>query len=275
MQFVKMHGIGNDFVLLGGQPGDAAALARVICDRHFGVGADGLILVLPSDSCDFAMRIFNSDGSEPEMCGNGVRCAARYFIENIAKKQLDSVRVDTLAGVRTVKIVYENGAAAAFTVDMGAPEFVPDLIPVNAAGDRAFDLPVNVNGREVRVNCVSMGNPHAVIFVDEDLSDEEFNTLGPALSAHAIFPRHTNVEFVRVSSRGELYMRVWERGAGPTLACGTGACAALAAAHATGRADRTATVHLPGGDLLIEWTPGGPILMTGPAAAVFSGTWDS
>lgn len=275
MHFVKMHGLGNDFVLLGIQPPDAARLARAMCDRHFGVGADGLILVLPSEAHDFAMRIFNPDGSEPEMCGNGIRCAAKYYIENVAEKQLSELRVDTLAGVRTVRVAYENGEAAAFTVDMGAPEFAPGRIPVRAAGGRALDLPVSVNGRELRVNCVSMGNPHAVIFVDEELSDEDFSTLGPALSAHEIFPRQTNVEFARVAGPGDLRVRVWERGAGPTLACGTGACATLAAAHETGRANRAATVRLPGGNLLIEWLPGGSILMSGPATTVFSGRWTS
>ena len=275
MNFVKMHGIGNDFVVIAGgdaQTGDFTELARSICDRHFGVGADGLIAVLPADNADFTMRIFNSDGSEPEMCGNGVRCAVRFFLDK-NKSDLEEVRVDTLAGLRTVSVTRRNGVPCEFTVDMGAPVFQPANIPVDLPGERAMDQPLTVDGVELHVCCVSMGNPHAVVFMDHDISDDDFYRLGPALSAHKAFPRQTNAEFAHVLGKQEIRMRVWERGAGETLACGTGACATLAAAAATDRTGRSATLHLPGGDLNIQWTESDTILMTGPAETVFSGVW--
>jgi len=278
MKFVKMHSLGNDFVMLGQAEThgkDLAELARRMCDRHFGVGGDGLIAVLPADNADFTMRIFNPDGTEPEMCGNGVRCAVKYYLEYVAAggPAPDKVVVNTLAGLRPVQIVRQGDTVTSYTVDMGSPEFDAEKIPVIVSEPRAMDYALPVGNTSIRITCVSMGNPHCVVFVDEDLSDTEFRMLGPQLSAHQAFPRHTNVEFITVLGADELRMRVWERGAGETLACGTGACASLAAAHITGRTGRAATVHLPGGDLCIQWLENGPILMSGPAATVFAGVW--
>lgn len=277
MEFVKMHGLGNDFVMLGHEQArdrDLPDLARRMCDRHFGAGADGLIAVLPADNADFTMRIFNPDGSEPEMCGNGVRCAVKFYLEHGPGRgsNPDTVTVNTLAGLRPVTIV-RRGGETAYTVNMGAPVFEADKVPVTADADRALEYPLPIGNTLIKVTCVSMGNPHCVVFVDQDLTDTEFRMLGPQLSTHEAFPRQTNVEFVTVLGRSELRMRVWERGAGETLACGTGACATLAAAHITGRADREATVHLPGGDLNIQWLENGPILMTGPAQTAYTGVW--
>jgi diaminopimelate epimerase len=275
MKFVKMHGAGNDFVMLGEREAagvDLAELAVRMCDRHFGVGADGLITVTPSKSADFRMRIFNPDGSEPEMCGNGIRCAARYFLENGAGGKPEVLSVETMAGIRQVRINTQSGGMA-FTVDMGAPVLDPELIPVKITGERVVAHPVEVAGRTVKVTCVSMGNPHAVMFYDEEVSEDEVKTLGPAVEKHPMFPARTNVEFVHALSDTKLRMRVWERGAGVTLACGTGACATLVAANLNGLTGRKATVHLPGGDLLIEWTSGGTVEMTGPAENVFTGDW--
>lgn len=275
MRFVKMHGTGNDFVMLGEKEAagaDLGSLAVKMCHRRFGVGADGLIAILPSDSAHFRMRIFNPDGSEPEMCGNGVRCAVRYFIENVAEKQIDIVNVDTLTGVRSVK-VGEAGGVKGYTVEMGRPVFEPDRIPVKLDGERIVSRPIQLSDRPVAVTCVSMGNPHAVIFYDGEIPDGEVEKIGPEIENHELFPARTNVEFIKVIRDGELLMRVWERGAGVTLACGTGACASLAAAHINGLCGRKALVHLPGGDLFIEWTGAGTIEMTGPAENVFTGDW--
>ena len=275
MKFVKMQGAGNDFVMLGEREAAGADLERLavkMCDRHFGVGADGLITVTPCDTADFRMRIFNPDGSEPEMCGNGIRCAVRYFLENNAGKRPEALSVETMAGIRRIRVNAQGGGMT-FTVDMGAPALDPKLIPVNIEGERVVAHAVEIGGRAVKITCVSMGNPHAIMFFDEEVSEEEVVSFGPLVEKHALFPAKTNVEFARALSDTELQMRVWERGAGVTLACGTGACATLVAANLNGLTGRKATVHLPGGDLLIEWTSGGTVEMTGPAENVFTGEW--
>jgi len=272
-----MHGAGNDFVMLDAKNAegrDIPALAVKMCHRNFGVGGDGLIAVLPSDVADFRMRIFNSDGTEPEMCGNGIRCAVKFYIDNSlnGNKPGGEIKVETLAGILGIRVVDLNGADY-YAVDMGKPILEPALVPVKADGDKAVSVPVEVNGQPVKVTCVSMGNPHAVLFFDDDEGVSLVETLGPPLEKHEMFPAKTNVEFARVISGDEIKMRVWERGVGLTLACGTGACATLVAANLNGLCGRKATLHLPGGDLLIEWKESGEVIMTGPAETVFTGEW--
>jgi diaminopimelate epimerase len=276
MDFVKMHGLGNDFVLLDCLAGDSsrtdadwADLARQMCDRHFGVGADGILLVLPSETADVRMRIFNADGSEAEMCGNGVRCLARYARDR--GQTTDRLRVETLAGV--LELTFPGGASDV-RVDMGPPRLAPREIPVRASGDRALDITVPVDGRSLQVAAVSMGNPHAVTFMAADELDAlALHEVGPLVERHELFPERTNFHAVAVRTPHSATVRVWERGAGPTLACGTGACAVAVAGVLTGRLESPVDVTLPGGTLRIEWQQGGSVFMTGPTAYVFRGTW--
>ena len=272
MQFTKMHGIGNDFILLDGfnhDIPDPTALSARLCDRHFGVGADGLILALPSAQADARMRIFNSDGSEAEMCGNGVRCLGKFLYDTgVCRKT--SLRVETLAGILTLAMTPgDDGAIRDVTVDMGAPIFDPARIPV-ASDSNVVTL--EAAGHSLRFFCVSMGNPHAVTF-DLFPDDASFAALGPLLERHPIFPRRCNIEFCR-QEEGGAQVRVWERGDGPTLACGTGACAVLAAGVRQGLLPREAQIRLPGGALVIRWDEGGHLFMTGPAQTVFTGEVD-
>ncbi len=277
MLFTKMHGLGNDFVVFGaldGLPipeGQLSIFAQSVCDRRFGVGADGVIWLLPSSAADFQMRIFNPDGSEGEMCGNGIRCAAKWLYDRDYVKG-EVVRIETLAGVKKVWIQAKKDETFAVTVDMGEPHFEPSQIPTTLSdGKEALEVPLQVNGiGAFVVNAVSIGNPHCVIFADA-LDTLPLEAVGPKLEHHPAFPQRTNVELVQVLSRTELRVRVWERGVGLTLACGTGACASLAAAVRTGRADRKAVVHLPGGDLEVDWSDDGHIYMIGPAVEVFRG----
>jgi diaminopimelate epimerase len=275
MDFVKMHGLGNDFVLLdclgGTERTDAewARLADRMCDRHFGIGADGILLALPSETADVRMRIFNADGSEAEMCGNGVRCLARYARDR--GLATDQLRVETLAGMLDLTF---PGGAGDVRVDMGPPRLSPREIPMVADGDRALDVPLGVDGVTLRVNAVSMGNPHAVVFLDADALDAlPLHTVGPLVERHAAFPQRTNFEAVAVAAPHAATVRVWERGAGPTLACGTGACAVTVAGILTGRLESPVAVTLPGGTLHVEWEPGGSVFMTGPTEYAFRGTW--
>jgi diaminopimelate epimerase len=273
-----MHGLGNDFVIMNfleGEPArDWPEEARLICDRHFGVGADGLVLLLPSDAADIRMRIYNPDGSEAEMCGNAIRCVAKYMYE---KKLLSgvSLTVETGAGVLTPELVWEDGAAESdfrVRVDMGKPVLAPGSIPVAVDGDQVVARELKLDGQTLTFSAVSMGNPHCVVFVP-DLERVDFYRLGPLIEKHPLFPKKTNVEFVQVISPLELKVRVWERGAGETLACGTGACAVAVAGVLNRYSDRTAAVTLPGGRLDIEWAEDGRVFMTGPAEGVFEGTW--
>lgn len=273
MDFVKMHGLGNDFVIVEVSSWeDADALqpyARAVCNRNFGVGADGLIVIGPDREMDVFMRIFNSDGSEPEMCGNGIRCVARYVYEHDLVEKT-SISVRTLAGPIYPEVKVLNGQLVSVTVDMGEPILSRALIPMLGIGDNVKVKASTVNG-EFELTGVSMGNPHCVIFVT-DIDKIPVAVWGPELENHQLFPAKTNVEFVQVIRRDEMIMRVWERGAGITLACGTGACATLVAAVLNGYTDRATTIHLLGGDLFIEWKEqDNHVYMTGPAIEVFSG----
>ncbi len=273
MDFVKMHGLGNDFVIVEVNSWeDADALqpyAQAVCDRNFGVGADGLIVIGRDQEMDIFMRIFNSDGSEPEMCGNGIRCVARYVYEH-ALVERTGISVRTLAGPIYPEVKVLDGQVVSVTVDMGEPILNRALIPMLGVGDNAKVKASTVNG-EFELTGVSMGNPHCVIFVN-DIDKTPVAVWGPELETHQLFPAKTNVEFVQVISSDEMIMRVWERGAGITLACGTGACATLVAAVINGYSDRAAALHLLGGDLFIEWKElDNHVYMTGPATEVFSG----
>ncbi len=271
LPFAKLHGTANDFIYVdarAGFPGDPAAVARRLCDRRRGIGADGLILLLASSEADGRMVIYNADGSRPEMCGNGIRGLAKFVHERglIAKNPL---AVETDAGVKTLSLHLDGGRVARVTVDMGMPEWRGREIPVDADGE-VLDRPLVVDGRTWSVTCVSMGNPHCVVFVD-DVAGLPLETIGPRFERHPFFPRRVNTEFVQIEDRRRLTMRVWERGAGETMACGTGACAVAVAAARTGRSERQVTVTLPGGPLEIDWRPDDRVLMTGDAVAVFEG----
>jgi diaminopimelate epimerase len=277
MRFTKMHGLGNDYVYVNTfdqkAPTDPPRLAIAMGDRHFGIGADGLILIGPSERADARMRMFNADGSESEMCGNGVRCVAKYVHDHgIARK--NRVTIETGRGILTLDLEIEAGKARRIRVDMGAPILQGSDIPTRLPGDPPIDSPVTVEGRELAVTALSMGNPHAVVYVD-DVARFTVEAVGRALEHHPAFPRRVNAHFVEVVGPAEVRMRTWERGSGITLACGTGACAVCVAGVLTGRTGRKLLAHLPGGDLVLEW-PGDeqPVFMTGPATEVFSGEWN-
>ena len=273
MKFTKMHGLGNDYVYVNcfeEQVENPAETARLVSDRHTGIGSDGLILICPSEVADFQMVMYNADGSRAQMCGNGIRCVGRY-VHDRGLTDKTTLTVETLGGIKTLQLHLEDGKAVSVTVDMGEPVLEPARIPVLAAGDRVVNLPLEAAGQTWQVTCVSMGNPHAVVFVD-DPAALPLEQLGPQFENHPLFPERINTEFVRVDSPEELTMRVWERGAGETQACGTGACASAAAAVLTGNCKPAVTVHLPGGDLKIHWNrQNNHIFMTGPATFVFDG----
>jgi diaminopimelate epimerase len=277
LHFVKMHGCGNDFVVvddLSEQWDFDEAAVRMLCDRHFGIGADGMILVRPATdpAADFFMLYINADGSVAEMCGNGVRVFAKRLVDT-GLVTGDSVAVQTLGGVRHIEIERDaDGAFALARVDMGAPALARSDIPTTLPGDPVVDATVQTGLGAFAVTCVSMGNPHAVVWVD-DVETAPVTTVGPLIECADVFPRKTNVEFAQVVSEDDIRLRVWERGVGETLACGTGACATLVAAVLTGRTGRTATIELPGGDLEIALTHDGRVMMTGPAETVFEGVW--
>ena len=273
--FTKWQGCGNDFVLVNGfserlDEEDLAALAQKICDRHYGIGADGLILVLPSKAADFRMRILNADGSEAEMCGNGIRCfAGVVHDEGLSDKE--EFTVETGAGILVPRLQLADGKLQGVRVDMGEPTLAGDRIPVLGFGAaHVVEQPIEASGEKLSMTCVSMGNPHCVIFV-EDAEAVPIEKLGPLLERHEAFPKKTNVEFAAVLDASHIRMRVWERGAAVTLACGTGSCATLVAAALTGRSERAAKVQLDGGRLQIEWAEDNHLYMTGPAEKVFAG----
>jgi diaminopimelate epimerase len=275
MQFTKMHGAGNDYVYVNAfterLPGDLPELARRMADRHFGVGGDGLVVIGPSERADARMRMFNLDGSEAEMCGNAIRCVGKYVYDHgIARRE--NVTIETGRGVLSLQLFPEKGKVQRARVNMGAPILKSAEIPTTLAGDPPALVPLDVAGRRFEVTCVSMGNPHCVIFVDEP-TDELVLQIGPEVERHPAFPRKVNVEFIRILSRNEFQMRVWERGSGETWACGTGACAAAVAGVLAGRLDRSSLGHLRGGDLWLEWADDGDVFMTGPAVEVFTGVW--
>jgi diaminopimelate epimerase len=267
MRFTKMHGAGNDYVyvdLFAERVEQPEALARAVSDRHKGIGSDGLILLAPSKVADVKMVMYNADGSRSGMCGNGLRCLARLARDR-GRARADTVRVETDSGVRTVELV-PGGARA----DMGPPALDPAKVPVRLPGPRAVDVPVKVLGETLGITCLSMGNPHAVVFVD-DVRRFDVARYGPALELHEIFPERVNASFVQVLRRDRVRQRTWERGAGETLACGSGACAVCVAGVLTGRTDRKITSELPGGELVLEW--GESVLLSGDTVTVFSGTW--
>lgn len=274
MDFVKMHGLGNDFIIVQAaswnDAGKYQRQAKFLCDRNFGIGADGLVVTGKDEEMDIYMRIFNPDGSEPEMCGNAIRCVARYAYENrIVNKT--SIAVRTLAGPRYPEVLLVNGQFNAVRVDMGEPVLLPDLIPMKSAAANV-DVPLKITGQEFVITAVSMGNPHCIVFVP-DIESVPLTVWGPQIETHELFPAKTNVEFVQVLGENEIAMRVWERGAGVTLACGTGACATLVAAVLNQKTFRQAIIHLLGGDLQIEWNAeNNHVYMTGPGEEVFTGS---
>ncbi len=276
MKFTKMHGCGNDYVyvsLFEETVDNPKELSIAVSDRHFGIGSDGLITIGPSAQADFRMRIYNADGSEAEMCGNGVRCVAKYVYDNKMTDKTE-ISVETGAGVKYLKLTAENGKVSQVCVDMGEPILKPDLIPVSADGKKVVDEPITVAGKEWRMTCVSMGNPHAVVFVD-DVSGFPIENYGPEFENHTRFPERVNTEFVQVISKTEASMRVWERGSAETWACGTGTCASVMACILNGLTENEVLVHLRGGDLTIKYEPkSNHIFMTGPATEVFSGELD-
>ncbi len=273
MNFWKMHGLGNDYIIIDNrscviEDKRVPSLARRICQRRFSVGADGLLLVYKSDVADAKMRIFNPDGSEAEMCGNGIRCFAKYCYENnICRKE--EMEIETLAGVKKVKVDVEGGKVKNVTVNMGSPVFDRERIPVLGKG-KCVGEKLDVDGETFEITCLSIGNPHCVIFVDQ-VEDFPVGYYGPKIEKHSLFPRRVNVEFVQVMARDRLRVRVWERGVGETFACGTGACASVAAGKILGVVDERCTVNLKGGELYIEFRDG-EIFMTGPAVKVYSGS---
>lgn len=274
MRFAKMQGAGNDYVYVNcfeEQVKDAGELARKVSDRHFGIGSDGLVLIMPSADCDFKMRMYNSDGSEAEMCGNASRCIGKYVFDNGLTSRRE-LTLETKAGIKRLELFTgHDGKVNRVRVDMGEPVLEPEKIPVYRAGAAVVNEKLLVGGSIFPVTCVSMGNPHTVIFTDGKIDDRLLG-LGYQIENHPLFPQRTNVEFVRVLSPTRLEMRVWERGAGETLACGTGACAALVAAVLNNRTERKGVVHLLGGDLEIEWREAdNRVYMTGEAVTVFTG----
>lgn len=273
MKFTKMHGCGNDYVyvnLFEEKLDDPAEVSIKVSDRHFGIGSDGLITIGPSDKADFRMRIYNADGSEAEMCGNGIRCVAKYVYDHHLTDKTE-ITVETGAGVLTLQLFTENGKVLKVRVDMGEPILTPADIPVVADGDKVIDEPIEVGGKTWHMTCVSMGNPHAVVFVD-DTANFPLETYGPLFENHERFPKRTNTEFVQIISPTEANMRVWERGSAETWACGTGTCACVMACILNGKTEDKVLVHLRGGDLTIEYDrSSNHVFMTGPATEVFSG----
>ena len=280
INFVKMHGLGNDFILidcLNKSLGDSlflSYLAKKLCDRNFGIGADGLLLILPSSKADLRMRIFNYDGSEAQMCGNGIRCFAKYAYENKLVSKI-KFTVETLAGIITPELIFQDlkdKKVLRVKVDMGTPKLRKKEIPMTGEDTpTVVDETLKINSEQTfKVTCVSIGNPHCIVFVD-DVQSIQVDEIGPKIENHPLFPEKTNVEFIQVLNKQEINFRVWERGVGETLACGTGACAALVASVLNKKTDREATIHLPGGDLDIRWADDEHIYMTGPAELVFKG----
>ncbi|MCS7304216.1 MAG: diaminopimelate epimerase [Thermoguttaceae bacterium] len=281
MRFTKMHGAGNDYIFVNcfqePMPENPAELARQVSDRHFGIGGDGLILICPSEKADAKMRIFNADGSEAEMCGNGIRCVAKYLYDHgLARKPV--LQIETGRGVLNLRLELQQGRVQQVEVDMGEPILDPERIPTQLPGNPQYggavvETPLLVADQTLLVTCVSMGNPHCVCFVEE-LTDSLVSTLGPQIERHPQFPNRVNVEFVQLVSSQEVKVRVWERGSGETLACGTGACAVCVAGVLTARTSRQLLAHLPGGDLKLHWSEkDNHVYLTGPTVEVFTGIW--
>ena len=276
MKFTKMQGIGNDYVYINCMERyvpNAPELAKRISDRHFGVGSDGLILICPSETADFQMVMYNADGSRAQMCGNGIRCVGKYVYDNCLTDKT-TITVETLGGIKTLLLHPEDGKVKSVTVDMGIPVFDPKHIPVLSDGKDFIDRTVTVDGKKYRITALSMGNPHAVVFVD-DTDSLDLRVIGPAFENHPLFPERINTEFVEIVDHSTLKMRVWERGSEETMACGTGACAAAVAGCVLKKCTSEVTVKLLGGDLLINWDEETKhVFMTGPAETVFAGEID-
>lgn len=274
-KFSKWQGLGNDFVIVNGMEEkieNYSLMAIEVCDRHFGIGADGLVVILPSQIADFEMRIFNSDGSEAEMCGNVTRCIARYVYE-YGLTDKTKITLETKAGIIKPELLFVDGQLSTIRVDMGEPRLKRRDIPMSGnENEQAINQLLAVGGSEYYITCLSMGNPHCIIFVD-DVTDVDLSAIGPRIETHSVFPKKTNVEFVQVIDKQTLRMRVWERGAGITMACGTGACGTLVAAVLNGKSDRSAVVKLDGGELFIEWGLDNHVYMSGPAVEVFRGEY--
>lgn len=273
MKFTKMHGIGNDYVYVDctkKELKDPAEISKIVSDRHFGIGSDGLILIGSSDRADFRMNIYNADGSQAEMCGNGIRCVAKY-VYDYGLTDKTEISVETLAGIKYLRLQVENGKVANVEVNMGAPILEPKEIPVAVEESPVVNVPVEVKGKIYHMTCVSMGNPHAIIFMN-NVKDLDIAAIGPYFENHTVFPKRTNTEFVEVLDRNTVNMRVWERGSDETLACGTGACATTVACILNDKTENEVTVHLLGGDLKIRWDrEANQVYMTGPATVVFDG----
>jgi diaminopimelate epimerase len=283
-EFTKIQAAGNDYVLVEacGAERDWSGLAKVMLDRHYGIGADGLLVMLPSDTADFKMRIFNADGSESNACGNGLRCMVRYYADRkAAESGAGEITVETMAGIRKASVSVTAGKITGIKTGMGAPAFGEKDIPAAITGDREriiyiksmLRYPLTVGEKELSLNLVSMGNPHAVYFSDESPKDFPLSRLGPEVERAAVFPEGVNLEVARITGRDSVEARVWERGVGETLACGSGACAIAVAARLLGCADNEVKVKLPGGTLEVEWDGEGEVFLTGPAEIVFTGEW--
>lgn len=279
MKFTKMHGCGNDYVYFDcteKEIADEKAAAIALSDRHFGIGGDGIILIKKSRNADFEMVMYNADGSRGAMCGNGIRCVAKYVYDN-ALTDKTSISIESMGAIKYIDVQVENGKVVSARVDMGTPKLKAADIPVNCNGEKAINEEITIDDRAFRMTCVSMGNPHAVLFIDEHPKDFDLNHYGALLEGNTeIFPDRVNAEFAKIIDRKNIEMRVYERGSGETLACGTGSCATAAAAILNGLTDNEVTVHLLGGDLKISWSgsENDSIFMTGPAATVFSGEID-
>ncbi|MGD9932178.1 MAG: diaminopimelate epimerase [Dehalococcoidia bacterium] len=278
MRVTKMHGHGNDYVYLLPKREDEydwERLAIKVSDRHFGVGSDGLILALPSKVADMRMRMFNADGSEAEMCGNGIRCVVKFALEEgLVDASKDVVTVETLAGIKSLELTRENGVVVAARVDMGLPSFDPATLPANVDGPGpVVDLPLTVDGLDLKLTLVSVGNPHAIHYIDSDPDGFPLERIGPLVEHHPLFPRRTNFQVVQVLGRDHVKHRVWERGSGITLASGTSATAVAAASRLRGFTGDRIVDSLPGGDLVLEWDGEGSVFMTGPATRVFDAEW--
>ena len=276
MKFTKMHGLGNDYVYVNcfeEKIDNPPAVARFVSDRHFGIGSDGLIMINPSKTADFEMEMYNADGSRGEMCGNGIRCVAKY-VYDYGLTDKTQISVETLGGIKYLDLTVEDGKVSLVKVDMGKPELEADLIPIISEREQVIDEPIEVDGKEYHMTGVSMGNPHAVIYVD-DVKGLDMEKIGPKFENHERFPKRINTEFVHCIDRQTVEMRVWERGAGETLACGTGACAVAVSSILNNLTDTQVTVKLLGGDLQIEWDrEKDRVFMTGPATVVFDGVID-
>ena len=273
MKFTKMEGLGNDYVYVNcfrETVDNPSEVAKKVSDRHFGIGSDGLILIRPSEVADFRMDMYNADGSQAEMCGNGIRCVAKY-VYDYGLTDKTSISIETLAGIKYLDLQVTDGKVSLITVNMGSPELVPDKIPVISDSKRVVDEPIEVGGTTYKMTCVSMGNPHCIVFV-EDTASFQLETVGPLFENHERFPKRVNTEFIQLLDCKTVNMRVWERGSGETLACGTGACASAVACILNGLTEDEITLHLLGGDLIVRWDQEKNLVyMTGPARVVFDG----